>query len=74
MTRATEERPTKRILAGRDGDYVVELRASLILVRPKGTRRGGPAEIAITPSLLHQRILAARAEEERRARQKARRR
>jgi hypothetical protein len=75
MTRATEEHPTKRMLVGYKGEeYVVELRRTLILVRPKGSRSGGKAEVAITPSALHLRLMTARVEEERRERRRKRRR
>jgi hypothetical protein len=74
VTRASDLRPTRRVLVGAQGvDYVVELRGNLILCRPKGTRRGGANEVVITPSLLHQRLLIARAEAERAERRRSRR-
>lgn len=61
MTRATDISPTRRIVTGYQGsEYVVELAAGEIRVRPKGTKRGGPAEVSITPSALHDRLLLAR--------------
>ena len=73
MTHASDESPTRRVVLGYQGaEYVVELRSNLILVRPKGTRRGGSAEVAITPSRLHDRLLAARTEEERPRRRRGR--
>lgn len=75
MTRATDERPTRRVLSGYMGaDYVVELEARRIVVRPKGTRRGGRSEVAVTPSLLYDMMLMRRAEEQQRERRRARRR
>lgn len=75
MTPATNERPTRRVLRSRDGsDYVVELRADLMLIRPKGTRRGGKAEIAITPGLVYIAALRKRIDEEKAAKRKSRRR
>ena len=60
MTEARDESPTKRIVTGYKGSkYVVELRSGMILVRPKGSRSGGPQEVQITPSALHDRLLLA---------------
>ena len=74
MTEARDESPTRRVVTGYQGaKYVVELRKSLILVRLKGTRRGGSAEVSITPSALHDRLLFARAQEERKAKSTRRR-
>lgn len=74
MTRASAERPTKRLVIGRMGqDFVVELQSHLIVVRPKGCRRGGPAEVVISPSTLYQRLLIARADEQRAERRRSRR-
>lgn len=74
MTRGTDERPTRRLLISeRYGDaYVVELRASLILLRPKGSRRGGRAEVAVTPGAIYTRAMIARVDAERREKAKAR--
>jgi hypothetical protein len=58
MTKASNESPTRRVLTGYQGQlYVVELRENLILIRPKGSRTGGSAEVSITPSALHDRLL-----------------
>lgn len=74
MTRGSNERPTRRLLRSeRFGDeYVIELRADLILMRPKGARRNGRAEIAVTPGAIYQRALEVRVDAERRANAKAR--
>lgn len=65
MTKGSDEKPVRRVMLGRDGDeYVVELRRSLILVRPKGTRRDGKQEVAVGPGQIHQRLLIARIDEE----------
>jgi hypothetical protein len=73
VTYASDESPTRRVVLGYQGaEYVVELRKGLILVRPKGSRRGGSAEVAITPSALHDRLLARRVEEERPRRKRGR--
>lgn len=66
MTRPSDHRPTRRVLLGADGELVVELYRMRITIRPLGTRRGGPAEIEVTPSLVYQRELVARAERTRR--------
>lgn len=61
MTPASDSSPTRRIVSGYQGAlYVVELRAGEIVVRPKGSKRGGPAEVSITPSALHDRLLLAK--------------
>jgi hypothetical protein len=73
MTRASDTRPTRRLLAGAFGDYVVELTGRTIVVRPKGTRRGGPAEVVTTPGKLHVRLVAERVAEQLAAKRKARR-
>lgn len=53
MTHANDQRPLARILTGYQGqEFVVELTARRITVRPKGARRGGPNERSITPSAL----------------------
>lgn len=66
MTRPSDHRPTRRVLQGADGELVFELRPTVIAIRPIRTRRGGPAEIQVTPSLVYQRELVARADGERR--------
>lgn len=74
MTRGSNERPTKRLLASRFGDeYVVELRSDLILMRPKGSRRGGRAEVSVTPGAIYQRALQVRIDAEKAAKKRARR-
>lgn len=60
MTRANNEAPTRRIVKGYQGsEYVVELSEGLISVRPKGARKGGPADKQITPSALHDKLVMA---------------
>ena len=57
MTRATEK-PVARLLKGYQGkEYVVELTEQFITVRPKGAKRGGPQEVRITPSSLHDKLI-----------------
>lgn len=69
MTRATNEAPTRRIVRGYHGaEYVVELTESAIIVRPKGSRKGGSAEKSITPSALHDKLMLADAPVRRRKR------
>jgi hypothetical protein len=78
MTRATDSRPTRRVLITIDGvELVVELRRRSITVRPLGSRRGGPAEVELTPGSIYLRALMDRIDQERRekmARRKHRRR
>jgi hypothetical protein len=73
MTKGSNERPTRRLLTSRYGDYVVELRADLMLIRPKGARRGGKSEVAALPGVVYQRALLQRVDAERRERKKSRR-
>jgi hypothetical protein len=57
MTRATEK-PLARLLVGYQGaEYAVELTKGFITIRPKGAKRGGPAEKRITPSSLHDLLI-----------------
>jgi hypothetical protein len=78
MTRApnpaTGKQPLRRLVETMDSEMVVELTDRLCTLRPKGTRRGGPAEVEITWGALYLRLMAARAEEKRRAKKKGRRR
>lgn len=68
MTPANDLRPTRRLLLGPSGEYVVELFARHIVIRPKGTRRNGPAAIAITPGAFYVRALLDRPSKKRRRR------
>lgn len=81
MTRGSDVRPVRRILDapqalrwGKATEYVVELRATLILIRPKGTRIGGKAEVAIPVGVAYQRAIIAQVEDARRAKRKGPRR
>lgn len=67
MTRASDFRPTRRVLITMDGaELVFELRCRRISIRPLGARRGGPAEVELTPGMIYQRGLMARADQVRR--------
>jgi hypothetical protein len=74
MTPARNDRPTRRVLVSRcDGTkYAVELSEDLIVIRRKGTRRGGPTEVAFTPGQLVLQGVRARVEAERMAKRRAR--
>jgi hypothetical protein len=63
MTKASDDKPVRRVTTpNRYGEvFVVELYNSRIVVRPKGARRGGPAEVEMSPSLFYQRLMAPRA-------------
>ena len=78
MTRASDSRPTRRVMLTIDGvELVVELRRRTITIRPLGARRGGPAEVEVTAGAIRVRALmdrADRAHREKLARRKARRR
>lgn len=74
MTRASDARPTRRVVSTRlDGDFVLEVGEHELTIRPKGCRRGGPAEVIVVYGLIYQRELVARAEEQRREKIRARR-
>lgn len=74
MTRASDQRPTRRVVSSRlDGDFVLEVGEHELTIRPKGSRRRGPAEVIVTYGLIYQRELVSRVEEKRRAKIRARR-
>jgi hypothetical protein len=79
MTRANDERPTRRIMSGREWrnlpgqDYTVEMFRTVVKVRPKGARRGGPAEVVVPIGALYQHGMAAKATEKRRLKALAKR-
>ncbi len=74
MTRGSDVRPVRRVLQSRSGykpqDFVVELRETLILIRPKGTRIGGTSEVAVPVGAVYQRALLAQAADAKRAKRK----
>lgn len=72
MTRATNERPTRRLMESGGDEYVVELIAGVIIIRPKGSRRNGPAAIYVTPGQVYVRALQVRVDKERAEKRKAR--
>jgi hypothetical protein len=47
------------VLGYQGAEYVVELHKGMIYVRPKGAKRGGPLDKRITPSALHDKLVAA---------------
>lgn len=61
MTKGSNTRPTRRLLEAprHDRPFVVELLAEVIIIRPKGARRGGPAEVVIMPGAAYVRALMA---------------
>lgn len=62
MIESTNEKPTKRILNSRAGvKLVVELWKDCIVIRPKGTRKDGPAEIRVGIDAIYDRALLQRA-------------
>lgn len=72
MTRANDRHPTRRIVETDDGDFVLEVSARTLRLRPKGTHRGGRAEVEATWSALYLRSMWARVESERRDKKRAR--
>lgn len=77
MTRANDVTPVRRIVRGRSGDeYVVQLFATVVTIRPKGTR-SGKVSVCLEWGQLFQRSLIAKLEADakaKRAERKARRR
>lgn len=66
MTRASDLRPTVRVLlGGRGTELVYEIRAGRITIRPLGCRRGGPAEVEVTPLSIYEQALIVRANRKR---------
>lgn len=73
MTRA-EKSPVRRVVGTRfDGELVAEVRHFHLLLRPLGTRRGGPREVALPWGLLYLHGIQVRVEEERREKSKTKR-
>jgi len=72
MTRGSDTKPVRRLMryvryAGKLGDskaeeYVVEIRERLIVIRPKGARSGGPAEVSLSVGAIYEKALMARVE------------
>lgn len=63
MTKGSDLRPVRRMMDGiRGGNYAVEVRARTVVIRPKGARRGGPAEVTVTPGAVYVRAMMAQAE------------
>lgn len=75
MTRANDVTPVRRLVRGRSGDeYVVEVFATVVTIRPKGSRSPKVRVCMEWGGSLFQRALVARLEEEARAKRAARRR
>ena len=66
MTRATSQ-PTRRIVQDKTGrEYVAEVRADTLALRPLRSRRGGPADVVMTWGAVYTRALLARPKARRR--------
>lgn len=72
MTRGSDLTPTRRLLESLHGPLVVELRAATLVLRPKGTRRGGPLEVTVRAGSIYQRAIEQQMAELRKARKQAR--
>lgn len=73
MTAATDKHPTVRSMTTRRGDqYVVTIAASVITIRPKGTR-SAKVRVPLDIGALYVRSLMAQVDAERRERARARR-
>lgn len=71
MTRATDK-PVRRIVVTEDRfgrtEYVAEVRARTLTLRPVRTRRGGPQEIELPFGAIYLRGMMARVDRKRRTR------
>jgi len=66
VTRATCQ-PVRRIVSDRTGrEYVAEVRADTLALRPLRSRRGGPADVVVTWGAIYTRALLAQAPKRRR--------
>lgn len=65
-------RPTVRQVDSSHGALVAELTDSVLVLRLRGGRRGGPSEVAVSFGLVYQRAMADRVVERMRARRKGR--
>ena len=61
------------MLSKHDGPLVAEITARVLTLRPKGCRRGGPAEITVTWGSIYNRVLMEIALEKVRAKRRAKR-
>jgi hypothetical protein len=72
MTVATDK-PTRRIVRTSDQEMVAEVRGDTLTLRPKGTRRGGPAEVSVLWGAIYYRAMLERTSQgKRRSRRRAR--
>ena len=60
MTRANQDKPTRRTVAYGRKNLVVEIGEFDITMRPSGTRKGGPAEVTIPWAAAYERALMLR--------------
>lgn len=77
MTRASDK-PLRRVVVAEDGfagdrEFVVEITARTLTIRPVRTRRGGPVEVVALWGAIHTRGMMAKDEAARRAKGKRRR-
>lgn len=65
MTKASALKPVKRIVTGAGKyereEYVAEVYQTRLVLRPKGCRRGGPAEVALDFGSLYLNAMMRRA-------------
>jgi hypothetical protein len=57
VTPASDHKPTKRLMTSSWGELVVELKESVLVIRPKGSRSNGPVEVAVRVGSIYQRAL-----------------
>lgn len=61
MTEQQPGKPTVRKVRTSDGPFVLEVHPSHVVLRPVGTRRGGPAEASLPYGVIYQRALVGAA-------------
>jgi len=68
MTRATDQ-PLRRIVRDQSGrEYVAEVRADTLMLRPLRSRRGGPADVSIGWGAIYIRACLMQSRTQRRVR------
>jgi hypothetical protein len=72
MTRANGK-PLKRVVLSQSGDLVAEITDRVLTLRPFRTKRGGRSEVVVAWGSIYLRAMAARVEEELKAKRRARR-
>lgn len=59
-TRASTDRPTKRIMTTLTGELIVEIASRTLTIRPLRSKAGGPAEVTVDIRGVYERALLRR--------------